>query len=225
MLQQVAQDIWHLPYHFTTSGVRLSTRMTVVRLRQNRLWLHSPVPVSPQVRAQLVALGEVAFIVAPNKAHHLFVGDCAAAFPDALVFVAPGLVEKRGDLQGLRELSETPEPQWQEELGQLFVPGIPAVNETVWFHHASRTLILTDLCQWWQGSIPLSSRLFATLNGVRSRLAVPYMIRLMVKDRPALGRSIHRMFEWDIGRVIVAHNAIVETDAREALRRAFAEVL
>jgi hypothetical protein len=60
---------------------------------------------------------------------------------------------------------------------------------------------------------------------VRRRLAVPYTVRLVVKDRPALARSVHRIFEWDFERVVVAHNAIVEQHAREALRLAFAAIL
>jgi hypothetical protein len=199
--------------------------MTVVRLRGNRLWLHSPVPISRQVREQLDALGQVAFIVAPNKAHHLFLEDCALAFPEAQVFAAPGLLRKRPELSGVRELGAVPEPEWNDELGQVLVEGIPIVNETAWYHRASRTLVLTDLCQWWQGDMPFSSRLYATLTGVRRRLAVPYTVRLVVKDRPALARSVHRIFEWDFERVVVAHNAIVEQHAREALRLAFAAIL
>jgi hypothetical protein len=225
MLQQIAPDIWHLPHHFTASGVRFSSRMTVVRFGDKRLWLHSPVPVSPQVRAQLGELGTVAFIVAPNKTHHLYVADCAAAFPDAAVFGAPGLIDKRPDLGGFRVLERTPEPAWQGELGQLFIEGIPFLNETVWYHRKSRTLILTDLCQWWQGELPFSTRLFATLTGSRKRLAVPLPVRLSIKDRAALGRSIDRICDWDIERVVIAHNAIVEGDAPGALRQAFADVL
>jgi hypothetical protein len=33
------------------------------------------------------------------------------------------------------------------------------------------------------------------------------------------------MFEWDFERVIVAHNSIVDTNAREAVRRALADLL
>jgi hypothetical protein len=225
MLLPVAQDIWHLPYHFTALGIRISSRMTVVRLGGGKLWLHSPVPISPQVRVQLEALGEVAYIVAPNKAHHLFAGDCKAAFPQAMLFGAPGLNRKRPDLRDMHKLGAAPEPYWEGELGQLIVEGIPLLNETAWFHQRSRTLILTDLCQWWKGEMPVSSRLYATLTGVRTQLAVPYTIRLLVKDRPALARSIHTMLEWDFERVIVAHNAIVDSKAREAVKGALADLL
>jgi uncharacterized protein DUF4336 len=101
-------------------GMRVSSRMTVVRLRDGKLWLHSPVPVSPQLRAQLGELGEVAFIVAPDRYHHLFVDACVQAFPHAAVFGAPGLAAKRPDLRGMRELRDHAEPEWAGELEQVF---------------------------------------------------------------------------------------------------------
>jgi hypothetical protein len=224
MLQPVAHNIWHLPHHFTAMGVRVASRMTVVRLGGNRLWLHSPVPVSPLVREQLDALGEVAFIVAPNRSHHLFAGACAEAFPHAALFGAPGLAAKRPDLRGLRELGAASEPGWQDELDQVFVAGTPVMNETVWLHRESRTLILTDLCQWWPGSLAPSARLYAALTGVRAQLAVPYTVRLIVKDRAALRASLQRILQWDFGRVVMAHNVIVEEGAHEAVRHAFSRL-
>jgi Domain of unknown function (DUF4336) len=221
MLQPVGKDIWHVPHHFTAMGMRVSSRMTVVRLRSGKLWLHSPVPVSPQLRAQLDELGEVAFVVAPNRFHHLFVDACMQAFPHAALFGAPGLAPKRPDLQGMRELRDQAEPGWAGELEQVFVEGIPIANETVWCHPQSRTLILTDLCQCWTGSMPISARLYGTLTGVREKLAVPYTVRLLVKDRAALARSMDKILQWDFARVILAHNTIIEHGAHDAVKRAF----
>ena len=55
------------------------TRMTVVRLSDGGLFLHSPIRLDGGLRAQLDALGEVRAIVAPNRFHHLFAGDCRSA--------------------------------------------------------------------------------------------------------------------------------------------------
>jgi hypothetical protein len=205
-------------------GIRATSRMTVVRLADGRLWLHSPIPVSPDLRAELASLGQVAYIVAPNRFHHLYVGQWAAAFPDAIVFGAPGLEEKRRDLV-MRRLGTVAEPEWAHDLGQVFVEGVPTLNETVWYHHRSRTLIVTDLCQHIAGELPLSSRLFAGLMGVRRRPAVSNGVRLVIKDRAALARSLRQILQWDIERVVFAHNVILRENAYDALRRAFEEVL
>ena len=99
------------------------------------------------------------------------------------------------------------------------------LNETVWYHHKSRTLIVTDLCQHIAGELPLSSRMYAGLMGVRRRPAVSNGVRLVIRDRAALARSLRQILQWDIERVVFAHNVILRENAYEALRRAFEEVL
>lgn len=222
MLQTIAPDIWHAQHQFVINGIHLSSRMTVVRLRDGRLWLHSPIPLTPALRTQVEALGTVAYLVAPSKVHHLFIGEWAKAYPQAILFGPRGLSAKRPDLQGMRTLSPSGEPEWMEELGQLFFEGIPFANEHVWFHWPSRTAILTDLCQCWQGELPMTSRLYAKLTGVRKRLAVPRTVKLITRDRKAAHASAARILEWPVERVVVAHNTIIEQDARAALSEALA---
>jgi hypothetical protein len=221
MLKSIAPDIWHVQHEFVVNGLPISSRMTVVRLQNGSLWLHSPIPLSPELRGQLAELGYVEFIVAPSIAHHLFVAEYLAAFPQAKLFGAPGLSEKRPDLKGMRELSPNVESEWQADLEQIFFAGIPFGNETVWFHKASRTLILTDLCQWWQGELSFVARLFASLTGVRKQLDVPKTIRWLTKDKQAAHDSAQKILAWPIERVVMAHNAIVEQDAYASLKRAF----
>ncbi len=222
MLKPIAPDLWHLPHSFVTNGLRIATRMTVVRFRDGSLWLHSPVPLDSAVRTQLAELGTVRYIVAPNKMHHLFAGPCAAAFPDAKLYGAPGLAAKRPGLRNLHELGTAVEPEWRDELEQIFFEGIPAGNESVWLHKASGTLILTDLCQWWPGEQAFATRLYASLTGVRERLAVPRTIRLLVKDRAAARASAQRILAWPFTRVVMAHTEIVEHDAHRAMEAALA---
>ena len=48
-------------------GMQLGTRMTIIRLKKNKLFLHSPTKLNPKLIEQINNLGKVAFIVAPNK--------------------------------------------------------------------------------------------------------------------------------------------------------------
>ncbi|RKP49481.1 DUF4336 domain-containing protein [Trinickia fusca] len=221
MLKAITQDLWHVQHAFKIAGMPVSSRMTVVRLSDRSLWLHSPVPLSHEVRAQVDELGPVRYVIAPNKLHHLFAGPCLAAYPKAVLFGAPGLSSKRPDLRNMRELGGSAEPEWETDLDQVFFAGIPFGNETIWFHKPSRTLIVTDLCQWWQGDLSFGARAYAALTGVRTRLAVPRTIRLAVKDRQAARASAQRILDWPFVRVITAHNAIVEHDAHRAVEAAF----
>lgn len=222
MLTAIAPSIWHMQHEFIANGLPVSSRMTVVRLKNASLWLHSPIPLPPELRARLSALGDVQYVVAPNKTHHLFASEAVAAFPRAKLYGAPGLSAKRADLKGMIELGSSVEPEWEEDLDQVFFDGIPFGNETVWFHKASRTLILTDLCQWWQGNLPFSARMYAMLTGVRAALAVPRTVRWLVKDRQAASASAQKILQWPFERVVVAHNTIVEDGAYAAVEKAFA---
>ncbi len=219
-LTALAPNIWYATHAFTANGLPITTRMTVVRLPRGQLWLHSPIPISPKLKVALDALGEVQYIVAPNKMHHLFAGDCAAMFPQAQLFGAPGLRAKRPDLILLEELPAPGTGPWCPELDHMLFEGIPVANETDWFHAPSGTLILTDLCQWMQGDLPLVTLLYAKLTGVRARLAVPHTVRLLVRDKAAARASAARLLRWPTQRVVVAHNVVLETDAHAQLAQA-----
>lgn len=222
MLTPIAPGLWHMQRRFTAAGMPVSSRMTVVRFADGRLWIHSPVRLDEATRAQLAGLGQVAWIVAPNRFHHLFAGDCRRAFPGAALYGAPGLGAKRPDLVGLRELGETIEPEWAADLEQVLMRGMPVTNEVVWFHKASGTLIATDLLQCWCGDLPWGAALYARVTGVRNRLDVPRTVRLITRDKAAAAESARAVLRWPFTRVITAHNAIVEQGAHALVERAFA---
>jgi hypothetical protein len=221
MLQNIVPHIWHTQHNFVVNGIRISSRMTVVRLQDSSLWLHSPVPISSELKAEFTALGEVKYVVAPSKMHHLFVANCMATFPQASLFGAPGLQAKRPDLQGMREFQAVAELPWQADLEQLFFAGMPLVNETVWFHKSSSTLIVTDLLQYYQGDLSFGLKLYARLTGTLNQLAVPKTVRWLVKDRAAAHASAQKILDWPFERVVVAHNVIVEADAHATVKKAF----
>lgn len=60
--------------------------MTVIRLGDGRLILHSPVPISPELRGELDALGPVGFIVVP-RAHGKFAEQASRMYPAAELLV------------------------------------------------------------------------------------------------------------------------------------------
>jgi hypothetical protein len=222
LLQPIAPNLWHLQHGFSALGIGVTARMTVVRFADGRLWLHSPVPLSAAVREQLAGLGEVAFIVAPNKVHHMFAGDAAKAFPNAVLYGAPGLAQKRPGLRNMRTLTPEAQPEWAAEIDQVFAEGFPFANETVFYHKASRTVIMTDLCQWWTGDLNLPAKLYAGVTGVRARLGVPRTIRAGVRDPAAFAASARKILAWPFDRAIVAHDSIVDTGAHVQVERAFA---
>ncbi len=224
-LEPLGTDLWHATHAFKANGLPITTRMTVVRLPGHKLLIHSPIPMPPgsALLRQVQDLGNVAFIVAPNKMHHLFLEPCAQAFPNARVYGPKGLAQKRPDLAArLHELPAGDLPEWLPDPEHFAFEGIPAGNESVWFHRPSATLIVTDLLQWMAGDLPWSTRVYAALTGVRRKLAVPLTVRALVRDRSAGARSAERVLRWPFERVVMAHNQVLDTHARAQVTQALA---
>jgi hypothetical protein len=202
-----------------------STRMTVIRLADGGLFLHSPVRLTEGLRAEIDTIGPVRAIVAPNKTHHLFAGDACAAYPQARLYGALGLPEKRKDLRFAGVLGDDPWPEWRGVLEQRLVRGAPMLNEVAFFHPASRTLVLTDLAfnvpkgRTW--GIPL----VFLLMGAKGRFGPHRFVRWIIRDQLAARASLGFIMRWDFDRIIVAHGDVLESGGRQRLRDAYSFIL
>lgn len=217
MLERLAEEIWSVAHDFKMMGIAIGTRTTVVRLADGGLFLHSPGPLSPALIEAIKALGPVRAIVAPNDFHHLYVEENAAAWPSAEVYVSAGLPTKRKDLAGACALGDSAPDLWAADLEQVWMHGAPRVNEVVFFHPRSRTLMLTDLAfnVVQPGSWPL--RLFMAINGSAGRFATSRLMRFMHRDRAAARASADEILAWDFDRVVVCHGEVLESGAKARL--------
>jgi hypothetical protein len=221
-LQRLDDGIFVVAGPERVAGLRIGTRMTVVRLADGRLFLHSPVPYEPALGAALDALGAVSFLVAPNKVHHLWLGPWCDAYPDATLVGAEGLRDKRRDLVFHRELEDAPPTDWAADLDQVRTRGIPHVNEVLFLHRASGTLLLTDLAMNFP-TLPGGAwtRLWLRSMGLAGGLRTSRLIRALVRDREVLRPGLERVLAWPFDRVIVTHGEVLESGGPAALREAW----
>lgn len=224
-MQQLDTDLWTSDSPLRFLGLDIGARMTVVRLPDGKLLLHSPIAAKPPLVSEVQALGPVAYLVAPNRFHHLFVSEWQKAFPEAAVFVAPGLDKKRRDLKSAAVLSDAPETGWSDTVDQIVVRGFPLVNEVVFFHRPSATLIATDLAFNVQASSAPLTRFALGLVGTYGALAPTVLERVGVRDRKAFRESLERILDWPFERVIVSHGEVSEKGGREEFVRGYQWVL
>lgn len=222
LVELVRKQIWHVQAPVSFAGIGMKTRMTVVRLADGKLWIHSPVRVGPALRQTLHQLGDVAYVCAPNRFHHRFVDEFMAGYPHASLFVAPGLPNKRSALRYVRVLSNEPEPEWDRDLDQLVFEGMPKLSEVVWLHRRSKTLILTDLCSYFKEDAAAVTRLLVRMLGVYRTFGMSRTMRFMVKDRNKARASRDRILNWDFERVIVAHEHNVMRNGKQVVAGALA---
>ena len=227
-LKPIADNIWLVDgpvIHF--KSVPFPTRMTVIRLGSGELFIHSPVAPDETLLSEIDKLGPVRHLVSPNKIHYWWIGAWGERYPDAIKWASPG-VRPSAQQQGWdfdRDLADTPEPAWSEDIDQLVVTGGRFFDEVVFFHRASRTLILADLIENFEGPkvrSPLLRLLLKLAGNLDPDGKLPIDLRLSYWGRHALlRRSIERMLEWRPDRVVLAHGRWYEKNGTDELRRAF----
>lgn len=225
ILKPVAEDVWIVDSGpIRPSGLALPIRMTVIRLANGDLMLHSPTCFTSTLAAQLAEIGQVRYLIAPNTAHWSFLPDWQANFPDAEVWAAPGLREKaqvkRAGIRIDRDLGERAPRAWDAEIEQGVLRGIGGFSEVYFFHRPSKTLILADLIHNLDPrSLPLLTDLVARFSGSTGGKAAFHM-------RAALKPAGHRasaaaacMIALQPDRVIFAHGDWFESNGAARLRR------
>jgi hypothetical protein len=221
-LEAVAPDVWVARRPLPIAVGDVGARMTVLRLADGTLMLHSPVKLDAGLQRALALIGSVRWVIGPSKVHHLFLGESVAAFPEAVLCGAPGLKEKRRDLPFRHVLTESTPPGWPAEIRLQLVAGAPLMNEVALLHAPSRTLVLTDLVFNVAPGAPNRARLFHWLVGATGRFGPHRIIRFGIRDRAAARRSIDAILAWDFDRIILSHGEIVPAGGRALLEGAFA---
>jgi hypothetical protein len=222
MLTAFADDVFIDTRRGKFLGVETGSRMTVVRMADGGLFVHSPVGLDDDTRRAVDALGPVRAVVAPSVFHHLYVGAWMRAYPDAVYGACPGLEWKRPDLPFTCVIADEPHSAWERDLAQVYFSA-RRENEVVFFHHKSRTLICCDALLNLAGHDHRSTRIVAQLM----RNTAPgfgWMERFMVRDRAVARRQLDRILAWDIDKIVLSHGDPVLADGREIVRRAYSWV-
>lgn len=222
MLTPFARDLWEHNAPLVVLGMHLGHRMTVARLPDGSLWVHSPVRYTAAAAAALAELGPVAHVIAPTTVHDTYLEGWFSAYPRARHHGAPGFARSRPDLKFTDTLRDAPNPAWAEILDQHVLRGMPLLNEVVFLHRSSGTLIVADLSFNLGPDMPLLSRVLLKLNGCYDRFGPSRMLRSTIRDRAAFRSSLQHILAWDFDAVIVGHGDNIRSGGKEMLRDAFA---
>ncbi|MBD2103950.1 DUF4336 domain-containing protein [Leptolyngbya sp. FACHB-261] len=183
-------------------------RAVVIRLSDDSLFILSPIQLTPDICADIDALGVVKYLVSPNHLHHLYMGDWSRAYPTAKLYASPRLASKRKDLTFYKTLStDTPEPEWVGQLDQcIFGSGNGWFDEIVFFHRASRTVVFTDMVMDFDPAT-FSSISRATTQWNQMYRHTPRGVQLAhLFDRASLRDALKTVRGWEPEYAIVAHS-------------------
>jgi hypothetical protein len=222
IIKKFADNLWLAEDDkFSVGGLQIGSRMTIMRLNNGGLLIHSPIPLLEIIKDSIASMGTPKFIIAPNTMHHMFVRQFHDEYPDAELYIVPELRKKRHDLFFARDLADELMYPWSDEIKQHAVMGIPKLGEFVFFHSSSKTLILTDLAFYITANHTLLTTFFFWLNGTYNKFSPSRMFRLFfLKDKYQFKKSIDYILEWDFEGIIISHGKLIERDGKDIFREA-----
>jgi Domain of unknown function (DUF4336) len=232
MLRQIDNNIWVAEQPLKYWGLEVGTRMTVIRLTTNELIIISPIQADESTIIQLNEIGNITYIIAPNLYHHLFVSNFKSIYPKAQLWAAPNLDAKIPNISADKVISND-EGSILNQVDYLLFDGFkvldltgPSIlNEIVFFHQTSRTLILTDTAFHFDEQFSFKTQLAAKLLGVYGKLSPSPLEKLAIKEKEKVKKSVQKILRWDFNRVIMAHGSIIENDGKRKLKQGYERFL
>ncbi len=224
-LEPFGENIWIASGACVESaGFRYPTCMAIMRLSRGGLFIWSPIALTDAVRSEVDALGPVRILATPTCMHHLALPAWKQAYPEATLYAAPGSRQRRKDIAFDADLTSEAPTDWAGEIDQTLVRGNLIATEAVFFHRASKTVLIADLLQnfppnWFSGVRALIARLDGMIGDAPS---TPQKFRLAFTDRAAARADIARVLAWPAEALIVAHGEPIRSEAHAFLTRAFA---
>ncbi|MEW6495743.1 MAG: DUF4336 domain-containing protein [Cyanobacteriota bacterium] len=232
-LKLVDEDIWIVDGPIVRMAmyglaIPFSTRMTIVRLKSGELWCHSPIELTPELQDEIDQLGPVRHLISPNKIHYAHINTWAKAYPEAITWASPGVcdraMQQKIEVTFDQELNDKPPHQWKDDIDQLIFRGSRFMDEVVFFHRKSATLILADLIEnfepekvakQWRWLLPLA-------GNVDPDGKTPLDLRMTFWGQKEQARTcLKRILEWEPNKIILAHGRCYESNGTAELRRAF----
>ncbi len=224
-MQQLAEDIWIVEGdNVSFMSLPYNTRMTVIRLNTDELWLHSPIKITDKLVRQLNRLGKVNYLIAPNHLHHLFLPDWQTEYPNAKSYGTQQVIQKRQDISFDVQLDNTHQLCFSKDIAHELFCGSNSMQESVFFHRPSKILILTDLIE------NFSPEHFSTWQGWLARLAgivapngktpLDWRLTFMFGKKTAR-KSFNKILTWQPEKIVMAHGEIVHDNAIAFLEKSF----
>ena len=232
-LKPIAPDLWIVDSGpLRMLGMPLPVRMTVIRLSNGDVWIHSPTQYDEALRREIEAIGPIRHLVAPNVAHWTFLIDWQQRCSGSVTWAAPNLSKRsqvrRAGLRIDRILADEVPAEWADDLEQAVVPGGLGFREVAFFHRPTSTLVLTDLVLNLElKRVPTPMRPMLRLAGMTAPggQAPPYL-RLVIKmRRQAAAAAAERLLSLRPQRVVFAHGKWFDQDGEARLRRSLGWLL
>lgn len=216
---QLEENLW------TVEGaiprLPIKRRMTVIRLSDGRLVLHSPMMLRPEAMKELEALGPIAFAIVPNGFHRMGAPRYKKQYP-GIQIVAPKRSRKRisqaVDIDlFIEDFPSDPHLQLETLEGGKVGEAVLRVTS-----EAGETLVFNDML-FNVHHVPkgLGGCIYRLIGSIGGPKVTPTARIFLTKSKKKLAIHLERLARTpDLKRLIPGHGDIVDQAAAEALMAA-----
>jgi hypothetical protein len=204
-IEKLEENLWCVVG--TLPGMALKRVMTLVRLGDGRIVIHSAIAVSEDTMAEIEAWGQPSVLVVPNGFHRLDAAAYTARFPDLVVLCPEGSrkkVEGVVRVDGNYHAFEGDGAVRFEHLdGTRKVEGVMAVESP-----QGTTLVFNDAVFNMPHGSGIAGLIFRFVTGSTGGPRVTRLFRfLAVKDKASFRAHLERLARTpDLKRIIVSHH-------------------
>jgi hypothetical protein len=216
--RQLADEVALISFPWRVLGIDFRRNVTLLRLADGRVVVHSTAPFTQQDIVAIRRFGEPSWLVEATLMHDTFAKEGRKALQNIPYLAPAGFSEATG----VRTESLSPLPQeWDGEIDVLRIDGA-RMNEHALFHRRSRTLVLADLFFSFPQEASGWPRFF-----VRHVMRLPRLFGIsavyrlfVIRDKEAFAHSMRALLALDFERLVVAHCQAIETDAKHTVEQA-----
>jgi len=201
---QLADNLWWV--RGAIPGMSLKRVMTVVRLSDGKLLIHSAIAMGPEAQAELEKLGEPSYLIVPNPGHRLDAAAYKQRYPQLRVFAPRGAREKAAQVVTVDGTDD--EFPADDTVRFSSLHGVADVEDAMIVTSSDGiSVVLCDSMFNMDRKKDVLGFLFTTLFASAPGPRVSRLAKLVyVKDKAALRGDFARYAEIaDLQRVIVAH--------------------
>lgn len=224
-LKKIDENLWIVDGEW--QGSLLKRRMTIIRLKNGELLIHSAIRLKEEDYQELEKLGDPAHLVVPNIYHTSEAHFYKQRYPDIKIYCttpAAKVVSKQCQIDVILP-EEWPEYLNKEVECREFL-GTKNLGEIILYHPESRTLVVTDIAFNMSGKAKGFAKLFSKLNQMEQGFGPTRIFKMFImNDKKLAATSLHLILEWNFDRIIMNHGDLIESDGHSLFIQGFEKIL
>jgi len=221
-LKQLEENLWHVKG--TLPDMPIQRRMTVARMDDGRLVVHSAIAMSDSAMAELEALGTIAYVLVPNGWHRLDAPAYRKRYPDARLLCPRGSRKKVEQVVRVDGTYDDFPKDGSVSLEMLEgikdLEGVMKVGS-----QSGLTLVFNDALFNVPHGKGVGGLVFRLLGSTGGPKVTRIMKLFAVKDKDRLREHLRRLADSPgLHRIIPGHGHIIDANAAAVLRQVASEL-